>query len=322
MLEPLSHTALAKFVIVERPAYIADNALRSRVAALEAEVAALGVDPNPVYALYAAIRWIFQAGDIDPNGVPLSLGFKQGWHLQDFDFQDPAVTAPFAAEPIEWGSVPGLIVAPITNRTEALAAIDAITAQGEGAPGTTESHFQGFLGLLDSFEARQVTVTAMPRTPYTSTQPPPEDAKATPIVNAYTVLWARLFNAIYELLLLDLAWSYSRPRQGMARAPMIDVCIDSMRLLVQGTSAYLIKRPMDAAPDVNAGPPYGLSEEDVPTTVQDFAQRYHTILATRDSLIAAIQAAEDFGSDLAGQLILGHIAEIDPRRTPHLPPGV
>jgi hypothetical protein len=67
VLEPLSHTALAKFVVVERPANIADDALRSRVAALEAEVAARGVDPNPVYALYAAIRWIFQAGDTDPN---------------------------------------------------------------------------------------------------------------------------------------------------------------------------------------------------------------------------------------------------------------
>ena len=55
-LEPISHSALAKFVTVERPADIADKTLREVVERLgkEAEQSS-GFSPHPVSALYLAI---------------------------------------------------------------------------------------------------------------------------------------------------------------------------------------------------------------------------------------------------------------------------
>lgn len=124
VLEPVSQVALAKFIVIERPANILDDPLRVRVDALETQVRATGVDPSPVYALYAAIRWIFQEEDSEPGGAPPEFGFRPGWHLKDSDFADARATEPFCAERLEWGSVPGLIIVPVTDRPSALVAID------------------------------------------------------------------------------------------------------------------------------------------------------------------------------------------------------
>lgn len=318
ILEPVSRTALAKFVVVERPGVIDDEALRRRVEALEVEVEASGANANSVHALYAAIRWIFQADDSDAAGLSIELGFKPGWHLADSDFAEMSIASMFAAEPNEWGSVPGLIVAPAGERTTALSAIDAIAEQGEGITGGDRSHFQDFLSVLDSFEAGQVTVALMPRTPYTTQSNTSEDLHATPIVNTYTLLWARLFNAVYELLVVDIAWSLSLPR-GVARTQVVDLCVDTMRQLVQPIASHLAERPRGNDPRETAGPPYELIREHIPKSPQEFRQRYQTILVERDKLVSTIRAAEEFPTDLQGKLILGSMSEIDLQRSTHIP---
>lgn len=321
ILGPLSHASLAKFIVVERPAEIADAALNARLDVLEAEAIAAGADPNPVYALYAAIRWIFQPDDADPDGRMAALGFRPGWHLRDEDFADSTQTAPFQAEPIEWGAVPGLIVAPVEGRAAALTAIDAIATQGEGAPGSKESHFHDFLGVLDRFEAGDVRPADLPPTPHVTGQPAPEDPAASPISNPYTALWAALFNAVYELLLVDIGWALCSPRHGPARAPMVDVCIDTMGRLIQPMAAHLAKRPLADDPQIKAGPTYGLLREDTPATTASFAERYALVLGERDRLIAQLVAAAEHGTDTGGKLILMTLQEIDQQRAPHRPQG-
>jgi hypothetical protein len=318
VLEPVSKRALAKFIIVERPASLADDALRARVEALEAEVAATGVDAHPVHALYAAVRWIFQEDDTDTGGVTAGLGFKPGWHLRDEDFVDPASTADFAAEGAEWGSVPGLVIAPVMDRRSALAAIDEVTRQGEGAPGTAESHFQDFLTVLDALARGTVNVTPLARTPYVDAQPAVEDCHAVRISHPYTALWARLFNAVYELLLVDITWALSQRRDGTARALMIDVCIDVMSQLIQPLAAHLARQPLAGGAE-KAGPPYGLVREESCTTRDEFAQRYRVLTTERESLMAAISGAAEFGPDVAGRTLLEKIRRIDAQRLPHLP---
>jgi hypothetical protein len=321
VLEPVSHEALAKFVVVERPAEIADPTLAARVSALEAEVAALGVHPNPVHALYAAILWIFSPDDADdPSGPAVGLGFKPGWHLLDSDFVDASVIGRFSAEPGEWGSIAGLIVQPVAGRDDALAALRAITAQGEGAPGAMQSHFQDFLRILDAFEAGQVHVAALARTPYTTNQPPPEDARPTLVTEPYTALWADLFSAAYELQLLDLAWALSQPRGGPRRSPLIDLCVDAMRThILRPIARNLAGRPVAAAGAALAGAPFGLGHDDTPTTVAGFAARYATLIGARDAVVQRIVAAAEFPGDAAAAPLLAAMAEIDARRAPHLP---
>lgn len=320
ILEPVSRTALAKFVVIERPALLPDPALADRVRQLEQLVAAEGISPHPVYALYAAIRWIFQADDSpDDAGLSAELGFRPGWHLGDGDFVDPASTAAFASEPVEWHSIPALIVAPATTRTEALAAIDQVAAQGEGLPGGgAYSHFAAFLGALDQFEGGGVAVKPLPRTPRVASQPPSEDAAATTITNPYTMLWAELFNQVYELLLVDLAWALSHGR-GDPRTALIDLCIDCMNRVVRPLGNHIMTLPLAADPAVPAAPPFGLREEAVPATRSAFAARFASCEAEQSRIIAALRSRPEFAADLAGAQRIASVEQLSARRAPYLP---
>lgn len=322
MLEPVSHVALAKFVVVERPQHIADPGLAARLAALEAEATAAGATPHPVHALYAAIRWLFQRDDVaDGSGLSVQLGFKPGWHLADGDFADPATIAKFAATVGEWGGVAGLIVSEVLDRGQALGAIDAITAQGEGAPGGEDSHFADFLGILDAFEANNIRVKPMPRTPFVADQPPPEDPFPTAITSAYARLWGQLFNLEYELLLLDLAWAFSQPHGGGGRAPMIAVARASMTDAIDDLSRDISERALADGSPLTAGPPYGLAREDVPAGLAAYRGRYADLLERQATLLAAIERAPEFGADVTAPGRLAAIRQITDDRQPHLPGG-
>lgn len=319
ILEPISLDALAKFVIVERPHHIPDAAIAAKLAQLEQLAAALGISVNPVYALYAAIRWLFQPDD-SPDGVGLSssLGFRAGWHVADGDFADPGVIEQYSADPIEWGSVPALIIAPVSNRAGALAALDLIAAQGEGMPDAADSHFAVFLALVQSFESGAVGVKPMPRTPRTPGQKPSEDPEPTELTDAYTVLWADLFNHCYELLLVDIAWAISHPK-GQTRTDMIRLCLRSMGDVIQPIAKDLTGRPVGPDSDHKAGPPYALGNELMPDSVAGFRERFAHCLAGQRELMAAIRASAAFSTDAFAAVRLAAIARINTDREMYLP---
>lgn len=321
ILEPVSKDALGKFVVVERPHVIPDPALAGRIAELERQAAQLGVSVNPVYALYAAIRWIFQADDTaDALGLSTDLGLRTGWHLEDGDIADPAVIARFAAEPEEWGSIPQLIVARVRDRAEGLAALDEIAAQGEGLSGAAKSHFTVFLDLLDQFEAGGVGVKPMPRTPRKPGQPPSEDIHATEITNAYTILWADLFDSCYELLLVDIAWALSH-EHGEIRDDLVALCVRTMGSVIQPVAKDLAARPIDIDSAATSGPPYHLADETIPATRAGFRLRFGTCLGRQRDLIDAIRQRPEFSTDLFATLRLSAIASVAAARLPHLPQG-
>jgi hypothetical protein len=322
ILEQISKTALAKFVVIERPFDIPDAPLAARVAQLEQQVVALGIEPHPVYALYAAIRWIFQSDDAgDEMGLTAALGFKPGWHLADSDFVDPAIATRYASEPIEWHSIPALIIAPASNRADALAALDAVTAQGEGLPGSAASHFATFIDVLDQFENGTLPIKALPRTPTVPSQPPSEDPSCTTITNAYSALWAELFNQVYELLIVDIGWAISHPRDGAVRRPYIDICIDVMNRLIRPLSTYLTNQPLGADPLVKSGPPFGLADEQLPGTVAGFARRFTDGLSRQAQLITTLKGCPEFAADTIGRQRITAIEQIATRRLPYLPKG-
>jgi len=322
VLEEVSRNALAKFVVVERPHRIPDPVLEARVTQLEADIAALGVHPNPVFALYAAIRWLFQADDTpDPSGLGADLGFRAGWHIGDGDFVPPEIVERVAADGEEWGGFGGVIIRPVHDRAEALSALDEIASQGEGLPGGgADSHFAAFVALLDQFEAGSISVTPLPRTPFAPDQPTPEDDQPTPITQSYTMLWARLFNVSYELLLVDLAWAISSPVGSEQRQALIDLCLAGMRRAVGQLATYLATRRRLNDTDLrNAGPPFGLVDESTPETVAAFRVRYDTLLARSGDVTAAIRAHPEFQGDTAGGQRLNTIAQITADREPLLP---
>lgn len=318
ILEPVSRKALAKFVVTERPGIIHDTGLRQRVDALEAELGLKGIDANPVYALYAAIRWIFQENDTESE-LSIELGLKAGWHLKDSDFASQLDVRNFAAEPNEWGSIPDLVIQPVTNRKTALSAIDAIAEQGEGASDSDKSHFTDFLTVLDNYERNQFDVADMPISPYISELGFPEASKAQEITEPYTILWARLFSFSYELLLLDLGWGLSIPRSQPSRAKMIDVSINMMRLVLQPIADHLSTLPLTEQRRKEAGPNYQLRDETLPNTRNGYSQRYADTIARRDGTISMIENHPNFPADISGFLTLSSIQTIDNTRNPLLP---
>jgi len=323
-LEKVTHTTLAKFVVVERPQEISDPDLRRRVGMLEDEAAEAGAQPHPVYALYAAIRWLFQPSDEAIGGLDLSadLGLRPGWHVAEQDFVQAEIIDRFASTETEWHSIPGLIVATAHNHSEALAAIDAITAQGEGIPGSPDSHFAQYLELLDSFEAGEMRVAPLPRTPYVREQTPPEDRFPTEITNSYTRLWGQLFNLQYELSLVDIAWAISQPHDNPARTAMIDITVDAMNGVIQPLSKDMTERALDNKYPMKAGPPYGPANQSMPLSIAEFRARFDSLLTRQTALFETIRLAPEFAADTVGNIRLSDIVQQNHARAPYLPKGV
>jgi Ferritin-like len=319
-LERITHETLAKFVVIESPLVLPD-ALRVRIDALIREVVNGGVEPNPVFALYAAIRWIFQ-GDDTPDDSELSVdaGLRSGWHIGDTDFVTRQIIDRFAANLAEWHSVPGFIAAPVHDRSGALAAIDAITVQGEGLPGGSGSHFESFLALLDRFEGNQIRVRDLPRTPWITGQPTSEDGAATQITNPYSALWSQMFNLQYELLLVEIAWAYCQPRPNAQRQALIDLSVDTMNLVIQPLSADAITRPLGSVGPQLGGPTYGLLDETIPRTRAEYIARFARLTDREKSIANAIRASPEFPDDAIADLRLQTIQSIGDRLIPLVQP--
>ena len=321
-LEPVTHATLAKFVVVERPEEIPNQELRQRLDDLEREATKGGQEPNSVFALYAAIRWLFQASDhlVDAVSLTAEMGFQRGWHVSDDDFQPNSTIDAFASTTEEWTSPHEPIVAIAHNREEAVSAIDKITAQGEGPLPEKNSHFAEFLALLDTFEANESIVNQLPATPYIADKPPSEALSSIRISNPYTRLWAALFNIQYELLLIDIAWAISQRKDSNSREPMIDLTIREMKIL-RILANHLAEKPLDEAGLLAAGPTYELADESIPATVLGFNSRFHALVSRQRDLVEHIRSAPEFGQEFLEEIWLEDIVEFNDERSNYLRKG-
>ena len=314
VLEPLSHAALAKFVTVERPGDIADAALRTRVECLALEASsAAHFSPHPVSALYAALYWIFQPTDHPFGPLPISdPSFTRGWHLTPADFLDPPAIDRFATTSDEWAGFPGLIVRAVRDATSGCNALFEIMAQGEGVPGDAEgSHFEDFLGVLDGFEANLVKTIPLCRSPRVNDQPPSEDSNATTLTDPYTEPWARLFNIRYTHLVFSIGHALFLPIDDPDRAALVSLALSMMRPALAGVIRQLSRLKVDAAGTANAGPPFGLLDDTLPSEAAAFWVRHRTALSAHANSVAAIKARPELATDSAGRLLLQQIAAVN-----------
>ena len=60
VLEKVSKLALCKFVVVERPEKVSDEQIQLKLERIQNELIEQDISFNPVYSLYAAIKWLFQ----------------------------------------------------------------------------------------------------------------------------------------------------------------------------------------------------------------------------------------------------------------------
>ena len=323
-LERVTHTTLAKFVVIERPEKISSTALRTRLEALEREAEQDGAAVNPIFALYAALRWILQPCDAPTQSreFTVDMGFRAGWHLNDEDFAEAEVIDRFASTLDEWQSMPGLIVGVAHNVREAAAIVDAISAQGEGLAGNQDSHFCSFLELLNRFEAGRVRVRSLPRTPYVPGQLTVVDPFATEISNPYSVQWAHLFNLQYEILLIDIAWAISQPRDNCNRKALVDLTIYEMNQILRPLASALTKKPLSETTSLKAGPPYGQYDESIPSTSAGFRRRFDSLLKRQREIVEDILAKPEYLENVLDQDLVRSLKEINNTRARYLPQEV
>jgi hypothetical protein len=318
MLEPLSKTALAKFILAEMPADVTDPALASKVAELmriakdEACVA-----PHRVGTIYASLLWIFQADDTPRPPLNLSTddGYKAGWHLRPQDLKPIALIQAHEARRLEWRATsPKFLLEPVADAETGWALLSTISEQGEGLGEAHDSHFFELIEVLDAFEAGKIEIRPLPRTPFAQIDPPLDAKHRTKIEHEYTFLWARLFDVRYNLLVLDLLHALSSSRETEHRPPLIDLAFINMKPLLTLLTEHLVRQPLRASDVLRAGPTFGLMPPAGDANPAALWQRHRALLDVQAGLTSAIRSHSDHATDASGPDCLEEIALSDEER--------
>jgi rubrerythrin len=322
VLEPLSHLALAKYIVVEQPETIEDATLRRRVDLLADEVLReTGFDPKRVGELYAAIYWIMQPTDAPFGPLTLSVNdtFRPGWHLATSDFRPPDEINRYATVVDEWHGFPNLVVDVVVDAQSGCQALYRVMAQGEGIASQPDAHFEEFLEVLDAFHAGSITVAQLPRSPYVSGQPVPADPRAVELTHSYTRPWAQLFNHVYTHVVLCLAHSLHLPVGDGVRDELRESALQGMRPLIVALSKQLQRLRVDDTGSALAAPTYGLLTEALPETTAAFWPAHRERLAMQDMLLTEIQAHADHAADPSGRTALRVVGQFQNRIRALLP---
>lgn len=330
VLEGFGKTCAAKFLSIERPVVIEDQAIRERTEKFAELAVEDGFQPAPVGALYAKILWLLQEPGAPDEvlGLKADMGFRQGEHLKLEDFAPSGVVLEHASTLAEWENFPNLFVDVSTDLASARHAISRIIEQGEGMLQGSDSHFERFLDLMERVESGEINAQPIARSPFLAADyPAPEDARATPITDAYAQSWAELFNVRYGLMLLDFAWLMSLKMTDPRRAELARTLIKSMSAILGGLSDHLARMPLGTG-DLAAGPPYQLHDDGSPDSLSVFRQRYEKLAQAGIAANGAIRASGQFQTcvgdvcevqDFEGEDLLKAIADLDVARKPLLP---
>jgi hypothetical protein len=284
-LEPLTRRSLGKYVLAEAPDddTITALGLTDEMNAIKKLVG--GVDDrlkvNRVGIVYSAIMAMFQ-----PPDVPQEPGPEPPQFVASGDIQ--ANSLKFQVDPAEWGlGYQDILIETATDRTSAIAGINAISVQGEGSTigQFSDSHFGKFLEIYRQFpgEGSWRPSKNVARNPTTDS-----DASADRFISNETAFfWAGLLNLRYRMLLMYLTHSFTieTPEQDTARTPrglLVSWGFGEM-YHIRSITEILMKLPLIAeGGDLLAGPPFEMPYSLLQPTRQADRWRGH-----RDLLMAA-----------------------------------
>lgn len=330
-LEPVSSSSVAKYVTAEAPDQKdippADRANAARAAA---EAAQQVPKIQRVGAVYTALYWLFQSGDA-PEGpwqldatmiAALFDRYGAGFHVRDGDFVPAATAADVAASKQEWGGDPSVLVDPADPRASALSALFGIASQGEGPAvmAGQPSHFTVTLNMyrseLPAFPAG--SVLDIPVNPYVLAEGAAPTADPAEISHPVTTVWARLLNARYRILLLDIltGLSLSRTTNNQLRQTMIaDWAVNNeMVSFVSSLAQGLTIRPRTADPaakPASAGAPFTFGDALPPTPCGQWKEQL-ALLQRSSDLITRLRNLPGFTP--ADKALLDSIEQFDNTR--------
>ncbi|MET0397022.1 MAG: ferritin-like domain-containing protein [Longimicrobiaceae bacterium] len=305
-LEPFDQEFVARFLVAESPLD----------APLPPELVDLKALTDHVGALYAMIYWLLQPTDapIGPWRLPDDLVFPPGRHLEVTDFLSPEEAMERLSSPNDWFVTPapdptepvqpGIHVLPAGAtgsreeiRSRALEAVYDIAAQGEGPLEAEESHYQRLRAIYEALtEGATASVLNVPRNPHTIRRVPDVDpeAEAGLITDPTALLWARLFNVRYHMLLLDILHAVLVPasrvvegrqlRQVLAGGWAVfaeDFSGGEMQIGIRDVAARLVTLPLKATQPggLRAAPPFEPPTTPLPLGREDEHGRWEQHLA-------------------------------------------
>jgi hypothetical protein len=196
-LEPLTKSALAKYVLSEMPSE----------AIIEQRGLTEEMDRIRDFLQYQQHIEVHRVGRLYDDLARLFSDSPKPF-IADADIQSDSVQ--YQVQPGEWGlGYQDLFIKMSGSREDALKAIKQISDQGEGngLEPDKKSHFEKFLEIYRAFPDPAVWVPARKLAPNPTTDI--NNNEATYIENPYARLWGRLFNVRYRMLLMFLAHSFA-----------------------------------------------------------------------------------------------------------------
>jgi hypothetical protein len=280
-LEQLTKKSLGKYVLAEMPTeeVIKKLGLESKINEIRHYVGGQALDKIKVHrvgVIYDAVHKLFQKPEIpqEPPSHPAQFVRSEDILSDSLRFQ---------ARPAEWGlGYNDLLIGQPVDRTSALAAIEAISLQGEGSniSDLQTSHFGLFLDIYNRFP--DDSNKWRPARPVAKNPTTDRHASADRrITNELALRWAKLFNLRYRMLLMFLVHSFDveAPADAKGRTPrglLISWAFGEMYNL-RSISSILIDLPLKQEDD-----PRGRNAVSV-RAAPSFEMPYSLALAPRES---------------------------------------
>jgi hypothetical protein len=258
-LEPLTKKSLGKYVLAEMPneETISKLGLEDEMKEIREYV---GADDDKmavhrVGLIYDAVAALFNPPDVPKDPKPEPPAF-----ISSSDIQSESTR--FQVKPSEWGlGYKDILIETANDRSSALAAIKAISVQGEGSTigEFDKSHFGKFLNIYRQFPDEDGWQPArnLARNP-TTDQDAPLDNR---ITNPTALIWAGLFNLRYRMLLMYLSHAFriESPLKASGRTPrglLLSWAFGEM-YNIRSITELLMTMPLhEEDEDLLAGPPF------------------------------------------------------------------
>lgn len=261
-LEPLTKRSLGKYVLAEMPdeETLMKLGLEDEIEEIKKYVGAQGnTKVNRVGVVYSSISKLFAAPDVPQEPPPEPPDFVASSDIQSGSLR-------FQVRRDEWGLwYKDVLIETATDRKSAIAAIQAIAVQGEGSDlgddprkQIAESHFGKFLGIYRQFpdEGGWRPARDVARNPTTDARAP--DGRY--IANPRALLWAKLLNLRYRMLLMYMEHSFriAAPADASGRTPrglLVSWAFGEM-YNIRSITEILMSLPMRGEGGTLAGPPF------------------------------------------------------------------
>jgi hypothetical protein len=324
-LRPLSPTTLAQYVCAEAPHQVGDVDRADYLDAVQKAGAVVGEVPR-AGQIYERLFWLFQDSDIAQEPWPDLQNPFPSWDNWHVDASKVVQNQDRQATPDEWfggdtsdSPDTAIYVAQVQDKSSAREAIFAVGRQGEGPIGQAGvTHFDKFLRVYREHRA----VAAQPQVPVfarnQASNPRTGIGGDATITDHMTLLWARLANVRYKMLLMDIVLAISVTQDGTAPSttatradfrgwafremrPCIKTLINELRQMALTQNA-----PSEAP---TAGFPFELPTQSLPTTPLEQVQVLRGCAAESLQLRMEIQKSPNLTGNQKG--VLQSIGDID-----------